>query len=53
MNREGGKRGGDVALLIKDSITAAERQFEEDLSTESVWVEVRNRKGAVILGIFL
>jgi len=46
--REGGKRGGGVALLIKDSITAAERQFEEDLATEIVWAKVRNRKGAVV-----
>ena len=51
--REGGKRGGGVVLLIKDSITAAERQFEEDLTTEVVWAEVRNRKGAVtLLGVF-
>ena len=53
-SREGGKRGGGVALLIKDTLTAAVRQFEEDLPTEVIWVEVRNRKGAVtLLGRFL
>ena len=51
--REGGKRGGGVALLVKDSITVAERTFNEDLSTEVVWAEVRNRKGELtLLGVF-
>jgi len=41
-------------LLIRDNITAAEREVVEDgLSIESLWVEVRNRKGAVtLLGVF-
>ena len=40
-------------MLIKDSLTAAERQFEGDLPTEVIWAEVRNRKGAVtLLGVF-
>ena len=51
---EGGKRGGGVALLVKDSITVAERTFDEDSSTEVVWAEVRSRKGEVtLLGVFL
>ena len=40
--RDAGKRGGGVALLIKDSLTAAERHFEGDLHTEVIWAEVRN-----------
>ena len=43
-SREGGKRGGGVTLLIKDSLTAAERHFEGDLSTEVIWIDVGNRK---------
>ena len=51
--REAGKRGGGVALLIKDSLSAAERHFEGDLQTEVIWAEVRNRKGAVtLLGVY-
>jgi len=49
----GGRWGWGVALLIRDSITAVERQLEQDVSTEVVWIEVRNRKGAVtLLGVF-
>ena len=45
-DRDGGKRGGGVALLIRDSVMAAEKMDTmEGLSTESLWMEVRNRKG--------
>ena len=51
--RKGGKRGGGVALLVKDGITVVERMLDEDSSTEVVWAEVRNRKGEVtLLGVF-
>ncbi|XP_062901339.1 uncharacterized protein LOC134345105 [Mobula hypostoma] len=47
---ERGKRGGGVALLVRDTITATERVGNvAGSSFESVWVEVRNRKGAVTL----
>ena len=49
-DREGGKRGGGMALLVRDTITATERVGNvAGSSFESVWVEVRNRKGAVTL----
>ena len=53
-DREGGKRGGGVALLIRDSVTAVEKvDAMEGLSTESLWVEVRNRKWSLtLLGVF-
>ena len=45
-DREGGKRDGGVAVLIRDSVTAVEKMdANEGLSTESLCVEVRNRKG--------
>jgi len=51
--REGGKRGGGVALLVEDSMTVSERTFHEESSTEVVQAEVRNRKGEVtLLGVF-
>ena len=40
-------RGGGVALLIRENITAVLRG---DISaTESIWVELRNKKGEIIL----
>ena len=52
-SREGGRRGGEVALLVRDCITVSERKFDEDLSVEVVWAEIRNRRGKVtLLGVF-
>ena len=53
-DREGGKRGGGVALLIRDRVTAVEKvDAVEGLSTESLWVEVRSGKGSItLLGVF-
>ncbi|XP_059801229.1 uncharacterized protein LOC132378374 [Hypanus sabinus] len=52
--REGGKRNGGLALLIRHSVTAAMKvDIMEGLYTESLWVEVRNRKGSItLLGVF-
>ena len=52
-SRESGRREGGVALLVKDSITVAEKTFDVDLSIEVVWAEIRNRKGGHSVGSFL
>ncbi|PLS49478.1 hypothetical protein CYV29_15670, partial [Carnobacterium maltaromaticum] len=53
-DREGGKRGGGVALLVKEDITAVLKEGTmEDSSSEAIWAELRNRKGAVtMLGLY-
>ena len=52
-SRVGGRRGGGVALLVKESITVVERTFDVDSNVEVVWAEIRNRKGEVtLLGVF-
>ncbi|XP_062923290.1 uncharacterized protein LOC134356332 [Mobula hypostoma] len=47
-------KGGGVALLVREYITAVLRQDRlEGLSTESFWVELRNRKGmATLVGLY-
>eukprot|EP00061_Rhincodon_typus_P004185 g21947.t1 len=52
-DREGGKRGGGVALLVKEDITAALKEGTvEDSRSEAIWAELRNRKGAgTVLGL--
>ena len=49
-DRGRGMKGGGVALLVRENVTAVLRQDKlEGLSTESLWVELRNRKGMVTL----
>ena len=53
-DRGGTKRGGGVAVLVKEHITAVQREDNSEGScNESLWVELRNRKGAVtMLGVY-
>eukprot|EP00061_Rhincodon_typus_P018432 g47601.t1 len=53
-DRKGNKRGGRVALLIRDRITALFREDTlENSCSEALWVEFRNRKGEItMLGVF-
>lgn len=48
--RHGVERGGGVALLIKDNVTV---ELGEDIlegtSTDVLWVELKNKKGAITL----
>ena len=45
-DRTGGKKGGGVAILVWDNITAVLRgDISEGSPTVSIWVELRNRKG--------
>ena len=49
-DREGDKRGGGVALLIREKVTAKQR--EDTLvgsCSEAIWVELRNRSGTITL----
>ncbi|XP_062920044.1 uncharacterized protein LOC134354760 isoform X1 [Mobula hypostoma] len=47
-------KGGGVALLVRENVTAVLSQDRlEGLSTESLWVELRNRKGmATLMGLY-
>jgi len=49
-DRGGYKRGGGVALLVKENITAVLREDSSQGSgSEAIWVELSNRKGAVTM----
>ena len=53
-DRGGMKRGGGVALLVKESITVVQREDDrEEIGIESVWVELRSKKGEItLLGVY-
>ena len=53
-DRGGLKRGGGVALLAKEHIAAVQREDNiEELGIESLWVELRNKKGEItLLGVY-
>jgi len=53
-DRGGCKRGGGVALLVKENITAVLRKdISEGSGSKAIWAELRNRKGAVtMLGVY-
>jgi len=49
-DRTGCKSGGRVAFLIRENITAVLRgNISEDSPTESIWVELKNKKGEITL----
>jgi len=53
-DRGGAKKGGGVAILVREHITAVQRVDNlEGSCNESLWVELRNRKGVItMLGVY-
>ena len=50
-HRDRNRHGGDVMLLVRDTISATRRTDLEN-DCELLWIEISHKKGKTLLGVF-